>query len=557
MTTARFPRRGLLAAAPVLLGATALASCDSDTADAEDEASGGTGGDLVIFSTGEELNFDPATSQNLAITTLGLTARRLTGWKTAKDAPTELIPDLATDTGTATDDGRTWTFTLQDGLLFEDGTPITAATIKYGLERSFSDQLTGGLTYHKVLLEGGEDYRGPFTGEHLAAIEAPDEKTLVFHLNRPYGDFGWIASTPAFAPVPENSGEPEKYATAPVTSGPYRLKSYAPGSNAVLVRNEKWDKATDAVRTGGPDTIEYKLAQDDSVVSQALIADHPDSQNAFLSSFVPTAQLVQSKNDPKVGDRLVTSGAGALAYLALNTQSPALADVRVRQAIEYAVDKEGYRTSIGGELVGDFATTLITPGIAGREEYTLYGDEPTGDVAQAKKLLAEAGVSALTLRLVIETGQTSVAETIQRGLQRAGITVTILPLEGNAYASEVQAGDGSGYDLALGVWQPDIPSANANLTPLFDSSQIGNGNYNLSRYSNPEVDQAILDASSTVDPTESQAKWAAVDKRILQDAPVVPIIYARNSFLRGSKVRDFTIGEFPAYPNYLTVTVAS
>ncbi|MGP9683024.1 ABC transporter substrate-binding protein [Brachybacterium sp. AOP3-A1-3] len=557
LSTSRFSRRGILAATPLVLGVGTLAACSNGGSGGSSDGGGGgkTGGTLTIFSTGEEMSFDPATSQNLAITTLGLTARRLTAWKTTAGAPTELIPDLATDVGTASDDGQTWTFTLQDGLLFEDGTPITAATVKYGLERSFAAELTGGLTYHKVLLEGGEDYAGPFSGKHLDSIETPDDLTLVFHLNRPYGDFGWIASTPAFAPVPEDSGEPETYATKPVASGPYRLKSYAPGSNAVLVRNEKWDLDTDAARLGGPDSIEFTLSQDASVVAQSIIADRSDSQDAFLSSFVPTAQLVQAQNDPKVGDRLVTSGPGALEYLALNTESDALKDVKVRQAIQYAVDKEAYRTAKGGEISGDYATTLITPGIAGREEYSLYSDEPTGDVDKANALLQEAGASDLTLRLVITDDQTGAAESIQQGLQRAGITVTIQPLDENAYTSEVTAGDGTGYDLVLSSWQPDVPSPNANLTPLFDSSQIGDGNYNLARYANPDVDAAILEASSTVDADEAHAKWAAVDKQILEESPVVPLIYSKNSFIHGSGVQNFVIGEFPAYPNYLTVTL--
>ena len=535
----------------------ALAACSNGGSGGSSDGGGGgeSGGTLTIFSTGEEMSFDPATSQNLAITTLGLTARRLTAWKTSADAPTELIPDLATDVGTASEDGTTWTFTLQEGLLFEDGTPITAATVKYGLERSFAAELTGGLTYHKVLLEGGEDYAGPFSDKHLDSIETPDDLTLVFHLNRPYGDFGWIASTPAFAPVPEDSGEPETYATAPVASGPYRLESYAPGSNAVLVRNEKWDVETDAARLGGPDSIEFSLAQDASVVAQSIIADRSDSQNAFLSSFVPTAQLVQAQNDPKVGDRLVTSGPGALEYLALNTESDALKDVKVRQAIQYAVDKEAYRTAKGGEISGDYATTLITPGIAGREEYSLYSDEPSGDVDKATALLKEAGAGEISLRLVITDDQTGAAESVQQGLQRAGITVTIQPLDENAYSSEVTAGDGTGYDLVLSSWQPDVPSPNANLTPLFDSSQIGDGNYNLARYANPDVDAAILEASSTIDADEAHAKWAAVDKQILEESPVVPLIYSKNSFIHGSGVENFVIGEFPAYPNYLTVTL--
>lgn len=554
MTHSRLPRRGFLAAGPVVLGLGALAACSSDSGGSSD-AGGEGGGTLTIFTSGEEMSFDPATSQNLAITTLGLTARRLTSWKTSANAPTELIPDLATDTGTPSEDGATWTFTLQEGLTFEDGTPITAATVKYGLERSFAPELTGGLSYHKVLLEGGEDYEGPFSDKHLDSIEAQDDLTLVFHLNRPYGDFGWIASTPAFAPVPEDSGEPETYATAPVASGPYRLESYSPGSSAVLVRNENWDVATDEARLGGPDSIEFQLAQDPSVVAQSIIADRPDAQDSFLSSFVPTAQLVQAQNDPNVGDRLVTSGPGALEYLAMNTTSEALQDVTVRTAIQYAVDKQAYLTAKGGEISGDYASTLITPGIAGREEYSLYAEDPTGDVEKATELLKEAGVSDLNLRLVITEDDTTIAEAIQQGLDRVGITVTIQPLDQNAYSSVITAGDGSDYDLVLSSWQPDVPSPNANITPLFDSSQIGGGNYNLARYDNPDVDAAILEASSTLDPDEAAAKWAAVDKQILEDSPVVPLIYSRNSFIHGSGVENFVIGEFPAYPNYLTVTL--
>ena len=117
------------------------------------------------------------------------------------------------------------------------------------------------------------------------------------------------------------------------------------------------------------------------------------------------------------------------------------------------------------------------------------------------------------------------------------------------------AGDGSAYDMVLSSWQPDMPSPNANLTPLFESTQIGNGNYNLARYANEEVDAALLEASSTLDADEAAAKWAAVDKRIMEDSPVVPLIYSKNSFIHGSGVENFVIGQFPAYPNYLTTTL--
>lgn len=555
----RKPTSRLLLAPTVLVaGAMAVTACsagDSNTGSAGNEPTAIEGGTLTIYTTAEDMSFDPATSQSLAITSLGLNARRLTAWSVSPDATTEVIPDLATDTGTPSDDGKTWTFTLKDDLAFEDGTPITSEAVKYGLERSFATELSGGLTYHKAVLEGAEDYAGPFDGKHLDSIETPDDKTIVFHLNRAYGDFPWVASTPAFAPVPLDSGDPASYAQAPVASGPYSVSSYKAGNEIVMTKNPEWDPATDEARAGGPDEIVFKLAQDSSVVAQSLIADREDSKNSFLATFVPPAQLVQAQNDPKVGDRLVTSGPGALEYLALNTESEQLQDPQVREAIEYAVDKTAYLTAKGGEISGDYATTLITPGIAGREDFSLYGDDPAGDVEKAKELLAEANATDLNLRLVIRDDQVAAAEAIQQGLAKADIEVTIQTLDSAAWSAEIPAGDGTGYDLTLSSWQPDIPAASANIQPLFASDQIGNGNYNLARYSNPDVDAAIEAALSITDPDEANAAWVEIDKQILADAPVVPLVYSRNSFLHGSGVANFEIGEFPAYPNYLTVTL--
>jgi len=111
------------------------------------------------------------------------------------------------------------------------------------------------------------------------------------------------------------------------------------------------------------------------------------------------------------------------------------------------------------------------------------------------------------------------------------------------------------FDLTLSSWQPDFPSANGNIQPLFDSSQIGGGAYNLSRYSNPAVDKLIAEATAETDQTKSQALWAQADKKIMGDAPIVPLIYTRNSFLHGSNVANFFVAAFPAYPNYLKVSL--
>ncbi|MFC8597811.1 ABC transporter substrate-binding protein [Isoptericola sp. NPDC057191] len=554
-------RRTVGAVSAVAALALVLTACGANEQD--DSTTGSPtavqkGGTLHILTSAPSVNWDPATSQNLAITTLGLVERRLTAWQTNPDGSTEVVPDLATDTGTASDDGKTWTFTLKDGVTFEDGTPITAQDVKYSVERSFAPELSGGLSYHKSLLVGGDDYTGPYDGKELDSIETPDEKTIVFHLDSAYGDWPWIVSMPAFGAVPEAKDDVSTYATKPVATGPYTVAETKEGTSVTLERNKSWDAATDDVRTAGPDSIVFELGQDETVVAQRLIADAGDDQDAFGATFVPAAQLAQVQNDAAAKERLVTSGPGALAYLAINTQADGLDDAKVREAIEYAVDKQAFLVASGGAIAGDIATTLITPGIPGREDFDLYPADPSGDADKAKGLLADAGWKDRTLRLVVQDDPTSraQAQAVQQGLEKAGLTVKIVPQASEVWTQTVTQGDGSGYDLTLSSWQPDFPSANGNIQPLFATSQIGNGGYNLSRYSNEDVDALIEQATAETDADAAAGIWAQADKAILEDAPVVPLIYTKNSFLHGSKVQNFEIPDFPAYPNYLKVSLA-
>jgi peptide/nickel transport system substrate-binding protein len=553
--------RRLLVAATAAAVTLGLAACNANPTTAATStapaAATQEGGTLHILTSQTSINWDPATSQNLAITTLGLVERRLTTWDAQSGQPSKVVPDLATDTGTPSDDGKTWTYHLKQGLKFEDGTPITAKDVKYSVERSFAPELSGGLSYHKSLLVGGDTYTGPYQGKELASIETPDDSTIVFHLKTAFGDWPWIVSMPAFGAVPQAEDDVAGYTAKPVATGPYKVASTEQGASVTLVRNDQWDRSTDDVRTAGPDSVVFELGQEQTVSAKRLIADSGADKDAFGASFVPPAQLAQVAKDPSAKDRLVTSGAGALAYLAINTQAKGLTDVKGRQALQYAVDKQAFLVASGGATGGEIATTLITPGIAGRQDYDLYHADASGDVAKARQLLSDAGWQNRELRLAVDSDATNPAQgqAIQQGLARVGIKVTIVSQPDDVWTQTVTQGDGSKYDLALSSWQPDFPSANGNIQPLFDSSQIGQGGFNLSRYSEPAVDTLIAQATAETDADEAGRVWAQADQRIMQDAPVVPLIFTKNSFLHGSNVENFFIPAFPAYPNYLKVSL--
>ncbi|WP_344158524.1 ABC transporter substrate-binding protein [Kribbella yunnanensis] len=547
--------RAVAVAAVLALAATA---CNANNKDAPSgggsSAAAEAGGTLQFLSTSKEISFDPAKSQNLGTSAIHLILRGLTAWKTDPGKPTELVPDLATDTGQVSDGGKTWTYKLKPGLKYADGSTIVAADIKYGIERSFAPELSGGLGYHKSLLVGGDKYTGPYKGGALASVETPDDTTIIFKLNKPFGDWPWVASMPAFSPVPKKADtDPAHYGEKPAASGPYQVKSYQPGSKLELERNPNWDKASDQARTGLPDAYVWQMGLEANTVNQRLIQDANDDKNAAATGVsVPAALIPTVTGNPAVKARVATSPSGALQYLAMNNKRPALSNPEVRKAIQYAVDKQAVQVAEGGpEFGGEIASTLITPGIEGYSKYNTYEAPPAGDPDKAKQLLAAAGVTNLRLTLVADNATgLPVAQAIQQGLKRAGITVDIKPLDSEPL-SDLITGNKPDYDLTVSSWLPDFPSAIGNIQPLFATSEIGNGGYNISRYSNPTVDAAINAATAESDKAKAAAAWGALDKQIMNDAPLVPLLYARNAFLHGSKVQNFYLPSYPPYPNTL------
>ena len=546
-------RRAFLAGAGMTaLTALTLAACGANSRSSSGaSASAGAGGGLTVLTSSSDVGWDPAKSQSMPMTSLGLVHRRLTTWRLAPGKPVELAPDLATDTGRVSDDGLTWTFALKEGLKLSDGSAITSTHIKHGVERSFAPALSGGLGYHKTLLAGAEGYQGPYSGAHLDSIETPDESTIVFHLVRAFGDWPWIVAQPAFSPVPEGD-DPATYSHAPIASGPYQVGEYKQGSSITLTRNPNWSKDTDDVRLALPDTFVFSLGQDETTASQRLIADSGDDRRAFGADRVSAAQLAQVSANESAKSRLATSPEGGpLSFLAINVQR--VSDLDVRKAIAHAVDKAAVVAALGGELGAQAATTYITPGVPVRQEYDLY----PRDIAGAEALLAGKSVPGLVLLTDNGAASKAVAEAVGQSLKEAGLQVTIEAVEPDTFTERATKGDGSTYDLAIGSWNPDYPSANANIQPLFASSEIGSGGVNYARYSNAEVDADIARAQADLDATAAQAQWAALDRKIAQDVPAVPLAYRRNSFLHGSGVAGFFVESYPAYPSYQVIGVSA
>ncbi|WP_230210115.1 ABC transporter substrate-binding protein [Streptomyces kaniharaensis] len=536
-------RRAALALTAAL-GLLSAAACGGPNgAGAAGDAAPTKGGTLHVLSSIDLEHLDPARAYVTSTQDVGrLIYRTLTTFAPAPGpAGGQIVPDLATDTGRPTDGSRTWTFTLRDGVKFEDGRPVTSKDVKYGVERTFAAELPEGPPYARLWLAGGDTYKGPYPDRAgLASIETPDERTVVFHLNRPVADFGSAVSLPMFAPVPQDKDTGVGYDNRPFSSGPYRIDAFEPKKRLTLVRNPSWDPATDTVRKGLPDKVVIDLNLDPAVVDQRLIAGQGEDANAVALEPIGPASVGRVVNDPQLKKRLVTGESINTRFLAVNTRHQPLDDVRVRQAIAYALDKDALRTTRGGPIAGDLATTLLPPTLPGAAPEDPYpSQDGKGDPDKAKALLAEAGHASgleLTLDTPATAGGKAQGEAVQASLARAGITVKINEISSSAFYSTVGS-PARQHDLVIDGWTPDWPGASTYLPILFDGRLVtAEGNNNRAQYDSPEVDTRLDEIAATGDPAAAQRAYGELAKRIMRDAPVVPFLWDRAAVLVGPNV---------------------
>jgi peptide/nickel transport system substrate-binding protein len=369
-----WPRRRILAVAAVVVLVVVLAVSCAGGADgradvpvvegsADDGVSGvrapseKSGGTLRVVSADID-SLDPQRSYLPGVWNLmRLYTRTLVTYSSEPGRTGELVPDLATDLGTPSADGLTWTYTLREGVRFENGRPITSRDVKYGIERSFaSDVIVGGPTYVVDLLDDPTDpYAGPYQDESpgklgLGAIETPDDLTLVFHLRAPQPDFPFVMALPSSSPVPIEADTAAQYGNDPVSSGPYAITSVDPATGILLDRNPQWDPATDAVRTALPDQVVVRTGLSGVERDQALLAGSADIDMTGTGvQPATTARLAEDEDNP-VRDRVDDVTTGAVRLLALPTDVAPMDNPDCRAAVGAAVDRRDLQTALGGSV---------------------------------------------------------------------------------------------------------------------------------------------------------------------------------------------------------------
>ncbi|MEU0227665.1 ABC transporter substrate-binding protein [Streptomyces sp. NPDC006284] len=576
MTTQRTSgrRKQALAAAAVVAALLTTAACGGGG----DDSSGGSKNGAPQFDAannkvlqaaeakkGGELKFASAQDADSWDTTRGYYgfmwnfsryySRQLVTNKTEPGkAGAEVTPDLATDVAKVSDDGKTYTYTLRDGVTWEDGKPITSKDVKYGIERVWAqDVLSGGPTYLKEVLDPKDEYKGPYKDKSadklgLKAIETPDDKTIVFKLPQANSDFEEMLALTSASPVRQDKDTKAKYGLRPFSSGPYKFESYSPGKDLKLVRNTEWKQESDPVRKAYPDKISIKFFSNANDLDARLLAGDYDIDLAQtgLSPQGRTTALQEHKGN------LDNPVSGYIRYASFPQNVKPFDNIHCRKAVLYGADHVSLQTARGGPVAGgDIGTNMLPPSVPGSEgqkydPYGMAGENKKGNVAKAKEELKACGKpNGFKTTVAVRNNkpvEVATAESLQASLKKVGIDVEIYQYDGAQYASVIGSPTNvakKGYGIIIMGWGPDFPSVQGYGLPLWHSDYIlDSANNNFAMIKDKAIDGLFADYLTELDDSGKAKIATEINHKVMEGAYYLPFVFEKFINWRSSRLAN-------------------
>lgn len=410
-------------------------------------------------------------------------------------ASTEVGPSLA-KSWTVSNDGLTWTFNLEKGHKFADGTPVDSKAVKFSVERVMA------------VKKGPADYFKP-----VKSIETPNADTVIFKLAQPFAPFLDTLAVNAAGIVNPKVMEHEKdgdkgsnyLAAHTMGSGMYELTEFNPGQDIKMVMNKNHFGKEPAIKT-----ILFKVIKDPSAERLQL-----ESGDLDIAAGIPMDQLDQLKSNKAI--QIFESPSLLTSIVYINNQKAPLNNVKLRQAISYAVD---YKGIVYGAVKGrgQQLTTPVPQGMWGRDDSIKgYSLEPD----KAKALLKEAGLeNGVTLKLLYSDNQgfnETQALMLQNSLGKVGIKLELEKVAWATFRERVDKGD---FDLAMGTWSPDYADPQFFMTYWFDSKYFGLAG-NRAFYKNDAVDTILREAEKITDQNKRIELYKKAQAMVLADAPYI------------------------------------
>ncbi len=507
------------------------------------------GGTLRVVNDAPIEHFDNGFAYSLDAWTMArLYLRTLYSWKSGVPAEqaNDPVPDIAAGPPTISEDRLTYTFKLRPDVRYAPpvNRAVKAEDFIYAVERQLDPKLTSGNPYNTVIKGVQEFVQGK--AKTISGMKAMDDTTLQITLAQPASDFLSIIALPFYAPVPAEHAskyQPQiEYSKNLRNAGPYFIEKWTPSKSFTLRRNPNWNPVTDPLRKAYVDRIEVR----EGVPPDAALQETETRNSDVPNSPPPVADRQRLANDPDLSKRFITPLNGCIRYLTLQTDNGPTAKLQVRQAINYAVDKEAIVRALGGRLAAEPATTILPPTLAGYQKYDLYPSPGNrGDPVKAKQLLAQAGYpDGVTVTMVSDSSGDgpAILTSLSESLGKAGIKIKNKAYGYPAILSESLQlpSKAAEHQIGQGGFCPDYPGNGARtlIGVLLDGRKITpQFNNNFGNYNSPKTNRLIDQAIAAPTKDTAAAIWAETDKQAMQDAAWVPLTYDKRGIFWSDRVK--------------------
>jgi len=443
------------------------------------------------------------------------------------DGLTRFTPEARVEPGLAerwevSPDGLTYTFHLRRGVTFHNGEPFTSRHVVGTFQRALDPATKGGRAEPLAPIKGSADFAGG-RAKSVSGLAAPNDSTVVITLSEPLASFPKLLAMPVASIVPDST--PADFGQRPIGTGPWKFVEWRHDDYLKFAKNtEYWGGAA------ATDTLIARIIPEPSTAVAEFEAGNVDIL------LIPQGETAAWEETDEKKALLQSAPALILYYVAINATRGPLKDVRVRQAINHAVDTRTIlRQLMGGR--GYLARGVIPPILEGADTTRARF---AYDAAKAKELLTAAGhPNGVDVELWHSQDPTiaRLSQTVQGYLNAAGIRTKLVQRDASSAREAARKGE---TDMTLKTWYADYPDADSFLYPLLYSGSKGPGG-NVSFYASTAFDKLVRASRREQDDAKRAAIYRSADSLAYLDAPMVPLFFYNDLYGVQPWIRDFKV----------------
>jgi peptide/nickel transport system substrate-binding protein len=498
--------------------AIGLASCGGGN-----DSSGGGSGQKGGTLNGTYASFPDYLDPALSYTAEGWTAMAdvyipLLTYKHANgEEGSEVIPGLAKEMPKISNGEKTYTLFLRPGLQYSDGTPVKASDFPFAVERMIKLN-SGGSPFYIAAIEGAEKFaetkQGPIPG-----IKTNDKTgEIVINLAKPRGTFTnelglmFVAPLPQDTPIEDLSGNP------PPGTGPYTITNSQPGKGWEYKRNPYWAKANGKAMPEYPEGVVDDAKMTVIRNDQTQVDDIEQGTFDWMQNPPPASRYAEVKEKFE-GTQFRIEPTISTYYFWMNMEEPPFDDLKVRQAVNYAVDSAALERIYAGQIAGTHQ--ILPPGMPGYEQFDLYPH----NMAKAKEMIKEANPSDMDITVWTDTESPNneAGEYFNEVLKELGFNTTLKQINADNYFTVIGNATTPDLDAGWSDWFQDYPHPNDFFQPLLAGESIlPTNNGNFAKLDDPAVNEKIAELGEKPLGPEQEEAYKELDEEIMEQAPWAP-----------------------------------